>query len=50
MSGPTAPKRESKHSGSGTAHPARKPYGLLVLVGILFVAAWWFWTFFVGTR
>lgn len=48
MSGPTAPKREPKHSGSGTAH-ARKPYGFLILIGILFVMAWWFWTFFLGT-
>ncbi|HYX33733.1 MAG TPA: hypothetical protein VE954_11520 [Oligoflexus sp.] len=45
----TEPKREPKHSGSGLAHHARQPYGLLILGGILFVAAWWFWTFFMGT-
>jgi hypothetical protein len=49
MSGPTAPKRIPKHSGSGLAHHARTPYGLLIVGGILFLAAWLFWTFFLGT-
>ncbi len=44
MSATTEPKRVSKHAPSGGKH-LPKPYGILLVGGMIFVVAWCVWTF-----
>ncbi len=44
MSATTAPKRETSHHSGGGVH-RRRPYILIAIGAVVFVAAWLIWTF-----
>ncbi len=46
MSATTEPKREKKYSP--LLHHVSQPYGMLVIGGVLFTAAWFSWNYWLA--